>query len=548
MLARTLAAALTAVLFGSAAPASAQTGAAAGDAQAVVEAERVDAATVEIDGEPLFRVRGVSGFPAARRAAAVAERVENLARDRRFDPASLAIVQADGFTAIVAGSTTVMRLVEADATLEGASRQTLANANLARIRQAIIDHRTARTPDALLAAGGRALAAAATVAALIALTLWLSRRVQVRLQRVHERNAALRGTAIPILRRDMLQTATRRALGALRVIVVLALLVLWVEYVLSQFPATRGTARRLLEHLVAPLETMGRELVRAVPDLIFLAILYLVTRFALVLMRQYFAALERGRLSIAGFEPDWAQPTYKLLRVVAVIFALVVAYPYIPGSSTAAFQGISIFLGVVLSLGSSSAIANLIAGYSLIYRRAFKVGDLVKVAGTAGRVTAMRLQVTHLRTIKNEEVTIPNSSIMAGEVVNYSALARTSGLILHTRVGVGYETPWRQVEAMLLEAARRTHGLKSEPLPFVQEVALGDLNVTYELNAYCDDAPAMAALYAEMHRHVLDVFNEYGVQIMTPMYAGDPDEPKVVPKERWYSAPALPAGDPPLRP
>jgi small-conductance mechanosensitive channel len=195
---------------------------------------------------------------------------------------------------------------------------------------------------------------------------------------------------------------------------------------------------------------------------------------------------------------------------------------------------------VVLSLGSSSAIANLIAGYSLIYRRAFKVGDLVKLAGTVGQVSAMRLQVTHVRTIKNEEVTIPNSSIMASEVINYSALAHTSGLILHTTVRIGYEMPWRQVEAMLLEAARRTAGLKPEPPSFVRELELGEFGVTYELNAYCDDSLAMAALYAAMHRSVLDVFNEYGVQILTPAYAEDPREPKLVPKDRWHSAPAQP--------
>jgi small-conductance mechanosensitive channel len=539
MLARTLAAGLAALLLVSSPPAAAQAEAAGGEPEVLVDEERADSATVEIDGEPLFRVIGVSALPAGRRAARIAARIEALAKDRAFDPARLTLVQRDGFTAIVAGSTTVMRVVDADAALEGVSRGTLANVNLGRIRQAVIDHRAARTPDALLGGAGRALGAAALTAALIALVLWLSKAAQVRLQRAQERSAATLGTtAIPILRRDTLQAATRRALGTLRVIVVFILAAIWVEYVLGQFPATRGFARHILEYLMAPLQTMGQGVVASVPDLIFLAVLYLVTRFGLVLMRQYFAALERGSLTAPGFDRDWAQPTYKLLRVVVVALALVVAYPYIPGSSSAAFQGISIFLGVVLSLGSSSAIANLIAGYSLIYRRAFKAGDLVKLAGCTGQVTAVRLQATHVRTIKNEEVTIPNSSIMASEVINYSALARTSGLILHATVRIGYDIPWRQVEAMLLEAARRTAGLKSEPPPFVWELALGEFGVAYELNAYCDNALAMSGLYAAMHRNVLDVFNEYGVQLLTPAYAEDPAERKLVPKERWYSAPA----------
>ncbi|MBS0309017.1 MAG: mechanosensitive ion channel [Proteobacteria bacterium] len=233
-------------------------------------------------------------------------------------------------------------------------------------------------------------------------------------------------------------------------------------------------------------------------------------------MGQFWAII--NSLTFAGFDRDWAQPTYKLLRLVVVVLALVVGYPYIPGSSTAAFQGITLFLGIVASLGSSSAIANIIAGYLLIYRRAFKVGDLVMLAGNLGQISAMRLQATHLRTIKNEEVTIPNSAVMAKEVINYSALCGSSGLILHTKVVVGYETPWRQAEAMLLEAARRTSGLMTQPAPFVRELELGNVGVTYELNAYCNNPLAVAALYAAILRNVLDVFDENGIDMFTPTH------------------------------
>jgi small-conductance mechanosensitive channel len=153
----------------------------------------------------------------------------------------------------------------------------------------------------------------------------------------------------------------------------------------------------------------------------------------------------------------------------------------------------------------------------------------------------MRLQVTHLRTIKNEEVVIPNSTILNNEVVNYSSLAKTRGLILHTTVGIGYETPWRQVEAMLLMAAERTPALMRDPAPFVRQLALGDFAVTYELNVHCDNAQAMGRIYTALHQSILDVFNEHGVQIMTPAYEGDPEVPKVVPKDQWFSAPAKPA-------
>jgi small-conductance mechanosensitive channel len=318
----------------------------------------------------------------------------------------------------------------------------------------------------------------------------------------------------------------------------LAAALVYVGYVLGQWPWTRGLARDLVGFALGPLEVIGQGIVANIPSLVFLTVLFFVVRFALKLIRLFFEAVGRGTVVLAGFDADWAQPTYKIVRVVIVAFGLIVAYPYIPGSQSAAFKGVSLFLGIVFSLGSSSAVSNIIAGYMMTYRRAFKVGDRVKIGDTVGDVIEMRLQVTHLRSFKNEEVVIPNSQILNGEVLNYSSLARVQGLILHTEVGIGYETPWRQVEAMLLAAAERTPGLVREPKPFVFLKKLGDFAVTYELNAYCQDVKAMQVLYTALHRNILDVFNQYGVQIMTPAYEGDPAEAKVVPPAHWYAAPA----------
>ena len=214
-------------------------------------------------------------------------------------------------------------------------------------------------------------------------------------------------------------------------------------------------------------------IVANIPSLVFLTVLFFVVRLALRLIRLFFDAVEHGRVTLASFDAEWAQPTYKIVRVAVIAFGLVVAFPYIPGSESDAFRGVSLFIGIVFSLGSSVAISNIIAGYMMTYRRAFKVGDRIKVGNATGDVIQTRLQVTHLRSVKNEEIIIPNSQILAGEVLNYSSLAKANGLILHTEVGIGYETPWRQVEAMLLLAAARTPGLSSEPPPFVLEKALG---------------------------------------------------------------------------
>jgi small-conductance mechanosensitive channel len=278
------------------------------------------------------------------------------------------------------------------------------------------------------------------------------------------------------------------------------------------------------------------------PKLVFLAILTVLTRYLLRLIRLFFDGVAAGRVAFRSFSPEWAAPTYRLVRLMVVGFAVVVAYPYIPGSQSDAFKGVTLFAGLVFSLGSSSFIGNLIAGYSMTYRGAFRVGDVIKVGEHLGTVESTTLMVTRLRTPKGEDVILPNSQILNGDVVNYSTLARQGELVLHTTVGIGYETSWRQVEAMLLEAASRTESLLKEPKPFVLQTLLGDFAVTYELNVYCDSPGLMARHYARLHQNILDVFNEYGVQIMTPAYEGDPEQPKIVPRSEWYQPPAMKQG------
>jgi small-conductance mechanosensitive channel len=288
------------------------------------------------------------------------------------------------------------------------------------------------------------------------------------------------------------------------------------------------------------LRTIGNAIVGYMPSLVFLIVILLIFRYLLKLLRALFAAVSRERISFTNFDPEWAWPTYRLVRVLMWAFALILAYPYIPGSDSQAFKGVTIFLGVLASIGSTSIISNIVAGYSMTYRRAFRVGDRVRIGENVGDVTEMRLLVTHLRTPKNEEVVIPNSVILASEVTNYSSLAKDSGLILHAAVGIGYEVPWRQVEAMLLLAAKRTSGLVTERSPFVLVTDLGDFSVTYELNVYVADARKMPFAYRELYRNILDVFNEYGVAIMTPAYVSDPEQPKIVPRAQWHAAPAKP--------
>jgi small-conductance mechanosensitive channel len=226
-------------------------------------------------------------------------------------------------------------------------------------------------------------------------------------------------------------------------------------------------------------------------------------------------------------------PTFRIFKIFIIAFAVILAYPYIPGSSSAAFKGVTVFLGLLLSIGSSSLVGNILAGYSMTYRRAFRKGDRIQVNDIVGFVDEQKLMVTRLRSHKNEEIIIPNSVLQNSNIINYTTKAREGGLIIHTSVGIGYETPWRQVDAMLKLAAARTEGLLKDPPPFVLKTLLGDFAISYEINGYCNDVENILEHYTALHQNILDVFNENNVQIMTPAYERDPKEPKVVPKDKW---------------
>ena len=248
-------------------------------------------------------------------------------------------------------------------------------------------------------------------------------------------------------------------------------------------------------------------------------------------MRVIFENIELGLIKIKGFEAGWVWPTYRIAKVAVIIFAVIFAYPHIPGSGTTAFQGITIFLGVILSFGSSSVISNLLAGLFVIYRRSVNVGDMILVDGQVGAVESITVLETLLRSVKNELISIPNSQLLGSKVVNYTRRGDTEGILVHTSVGIGYEEPQSRVEAMLLEAAGRTGGLKTEPPPFVLRRQLADYAVVYEVNAFPDEIDALPRLESDLHANILDVFNENRVQIMTPSYMADPEIPKIAPTD-----------------
>ncbi|MDH3359175.1 MAG: mechanosensitive ion channel family protein, partial [Desulfobacteraceae bacterium] len=363
-------------------------------------------------------------------------------------------------------------------------------------------------------------------------------------QRIEERfkvwEKGIQIKSVQIVGAEKINDLLKGSIKGIRLILVLVFIYIYLQLELGFFPWTRPFAGQILGYVLSPLITIGKGFSKNIPNLIFIAVLVLLVRYTLKAMKFFFLGIEKGSVKIQGFYPEWAKSTYRLLSFLIIAFCVVIAFPYVPGSDSLAFKGVSVFVGVLFSLGAQSSVSNIIAGFALTYRRAFLVGDRVRIADFAGDVLDTRLQVTILRTVKNEEIIVPNSMILNSHVINYSAKARERGLILHTAVSIGYDTPWRQVHEMLLMAARKTPGLVAEPEPFVLQKSLDDFYVTYELNVYTDKPEKMTVFYSELHQNILDVFNEYGVQIMSPNYVADRAEPAIVTKEHWYAPPTKP--------
>jgi small-conductance mechanosensitive channel len=500
---------------------------------------------VMLGDQTLYHIRDIKGYSAEERAKTVIERIKKVAEDPRIPTTLVTTSTYDHpITFISIGSELLMAVFDEDAKAEGQTRQELAKDYTQKLKAAIEKYREERSLKRILTGSLFALIATILLITFLFLLNKFYRKTGAWVQGwISSKKISLHIQSFELIQAERIKVIFTGAMKIIRVLIVLILIYVYVHVGLSLLPWTQPFADKLLHYVLVPLKTIGNAVLDHVPNLLFIAIIVLITVYILKLMNLFFKEIERGAIAFKGFYPEWAKPTYRICRLLVIAFAAVMAFPYIPGSDSPAFKGISIFLGVVFSLGSTSFIANILAGYTLTYRRVFKIGDRVKIADFTGDVVETRLQVTHLRTIKNEEIVVPNSMIVNSHVINYSSLAREKGLILHTIVTIGYDAPWRQVHAMLLMAAEKTPGLLREPAPFVLQKSLDDFYVTYELNAYTNRPLEMAEIYSALHKNVQDAFNEYGVQIMSPSYWSDPNQVKIVPKERWYTPPAKPPDD-----
>jgi len=289
-------------------------------------------------------------------------------------------------------------------------------------------------------------------------------------------------------------------------------------FTLRQFPATRDMSAAWVAWFRDPIVQLWTNFVAYLPNLAFLIVWVTCIYFLIRGLGLFARWVATGAIAIPGFHPEWADPTHRILAFLIGAFGLVVAFPYLPGGGSPAFQGVSIFIGVLVSIGSGSAIGNIVAGVILTYTRAFRVGDRVRVAEHMGDIVEKSTWVTRLRTIKNEDIVIPNSQVLSMAITNFTEGARQGGLILHTTVTIGYDAPWPKVHRIMIDAALRTDGILRKPSPFVFQTALNDYNVSYEINAYTDRPAEMARIYSDLHRNLQDTFHEGGIEILSPMY------------------------------
>lgn len=482
---------------------------------------------VMLGGEELYKVRvGVGAFTPQDRAEAVTQRLVDIAGDASILPQNIQVREAAQTTNVVNtanGDRILITVTDADARAADQPRQLLATNYRDAVRQGITQYRQERQPEYLRQGLIKtAWATGGFVLALLAIR-FLYPRLIVRIR--HWRQQRIQSLKIhnfELVAADRLTQILLVVTQAIQALLYLTVLYLYVPLVLSFFPWTKSLGRSVLNRVHDAMASLWAGFLAYLPQLLSILFIIAVTYYLLKFLRQIFRALGDGNLTIQGFYPDWAQPTFRLLAILIVALSAVIAFPYLPGFGSPAFQGISIFLGVLFSLGSTAVVSNIVAGIILVYTRAFQMGDRVRIGDASGDIVSKTLLVTRIRTVKNVVITLPNATVLNADIVNYSAAQMEPGeppLILHTTVTLGYDVPWRKVHEVLLNAARATTSCLDNPEPFVLQKSLDDFYVSYELNLATDKPAAMARTYSELHQHIQDLCNEADIEILSPHYS-----------------------------
>ncbi|MCH5318317.1 MAG: mechanosensitive ion channel [Paramuribaculum sp.] len=480
---------------------------------------------VVVEGDTLFYFftkRG--GYSPQQRALMTQEIMEKLGRRFNLRPDSVFIDDSDNVSDIMYDNLVIASFTDQDALWAGMPQDSLAFERRSLI---VAELEKLKDEHGFWRLIRRIVFLILVIAAqyfLFKLTNWLYRKLRRRIEGMESTKLK------PVMIQNYELLDTRKQVALLEILanigrwIVMGLqLLISIPLIFSIFPQTEALAYTLLGYIWSPVKGILVGIVEYIPNLITIIIICIAIRYLIRLFRYLSREVETERLKIPGFYPDWAHPTYNIIRFLLYAFMIAMIYPYLPGSDKGVFQGISVFVGLIISLGSSTVIGNIIAGWVITYMRPFRKGDRIKLDETVGDIIEKTPLVTRIKTAKNEIVTVPNSFIMSSKSINYTTSAREFGLILHTEVTIGYDVPWRLVHRMLIDAALATDGIVAEPAPFVLETGLNDWYPVYQLNAYTREPQRMAAIYSALHQNIQDRFNREGVEIMSPTYIATRD-------------------------
>lgn len=461
----------------------------------------------------------VAGTPPQQRAESISFEVTELGKRFNLHPDSLYIENSDIVSDLMYNDKVIASFTDQDGLWENCTREQLVSGK----RHIIVDKlKSMKEEHSLVQLGKRILYFVLVLVGqffLFKLTNWLFRKLRVRIQKLKDTKLK----PISIQDYELLDTQKQVNLlvflaNLLRYAFMILQLLFTVPLLFSIFPQTKGFTYQLFSYIWNPVKSILHGVIDYIPNLFTIFVIWLAVKYLVRLVHYLANEIQSERLQIRGFYSDWAIPTFHIVRFLLYAFMIAMVYPYLPGSQSGVFQGISVFVGLIVSLGSSTVIGNVMAGLVITYMRPFKLGDRIQLNETTGNVIEKTPLVTRIRTTKNEVVIIPNSFIMSSHTVNYSASAREYGLIIHSEVTIGYDAPWRKVHQLLIEAALNTPGVTDDPRPFVLETSLSDWYPVYQVNAYIREADRLGEIYSNLHQNIQDVFNAAGIEIMSPHY------------------------------
>ncbi len=490
--------------------------------------------SVKLEEDTLFFLYESSATISARERAGLAnQRIRSIANLPKYDKRRLKLKDTLDGVFILYDSLYIIKITALDALGEGLEdKRLVAKNSVLKINGAIEKYRATKGFAGII----REIAISIAVLLIFIIVVFITNRLfrYLKWRLVKSSSKYLNGLRIKkyeLLGKDRMHSLVIFVLNVFRILFLVVVFYITLPLILNLFPWTEGIAEMLIDFVLDPLKDMVRGIVDYIPSLFTIILIFLLVRFFVRGINHIAGDIKTEKLSLPGFYPDWAVPTARLLSVLLYAFMFVIIWPYLPGSDSPAFKGITVFLGLLVTLGSSSAIANIVSGMVITYMRPYQVGHRVRIGEVVGDVVEKNLLVTRIKTIKNEIVTVPNSKVMAGESINFSLSSNEhGGLIINSEVTIGYDVNWRLVHRLLKDAAAKTPLIKKDPPPFVLQTALDDFYVRYQINAYTESPQDQAAIYSDLHALIQDEFAKAGVEIMSPHFRANRDGESTIPE------------------